>query len=259
VCEKHQAKRLRPEAARSAMNGLSNEPSDKKVRTMMRKIPLIIPILFATVAFAFENPIERWANAVGGLDKVAAIKSIYREATLEFGEYKGTIKVWHTADGKYRKEEQIATLSAVETFDGVNGTVQQGNEPLHKMDAAELKLAASKRFANSNAMLFAFFPERRRGAVDIEGDNTIVLKPEGGVEWRVALDPQTSLPKTMVHQEGERTITVTFAAYETVNGIKFEKEIHRSAGDPNRSAVIRFTKTVINPPVESSLFSTRAE
>jgi len=108
-------------------------------------------------------------------------------------------------------------------------------------------------------MLFAFFPERRRGAVDIEGDNTIVLKPEGGVEWRVVLDPQTSLPKTMVHQEGERTITVTFVAYETVNDIKFEKEIHRSAGDPNRSAVIRFTKTVINPPVESSLFSTRAE
>ena len=80
-----------------------------------------------------------------------------------------------------------------------------------------------------------------------------------GVEWRVVLDPQTSLPKTMAHQEGERTITVTFVAYETVNGIKFEKEIHRSAGDPSRSAVIRFTKTVINPPVESSLFSTRAE
>jgi hypothetical protein len=37
------------------------------------------------------------------------------------------------------------------------------------MDGAELKLAASKRFANSNAMLFAFFPERRRGVVDVEG------------------------------------------------------------------------------------------
>src|SRR5262249_29947149 len=106
------------------MNGLSNEPSDKKVRTMMRKILLIIPILFATVAFAFENPIDRWANAVGGREKVGEIKSIYREAPLELGENRGRIRVWHTADGKYRKEEQIATLSAVETFDGVNGTVQ---------------------------------------------------------------------------------------------------------------------------------------
>ena len=73
------------------------------------------------------------------------------------------------------------------------------------------------------------------------------------------LDPQTSLPKTMVHQEGDRTITVTFDSYETVNGIKFEREIHRSAGDPNRSAIIRFTKTVINPPVDAALFSVRAE
>ena len=58
-----------------------------------------------------------------------------------------------------------------------------------------------------------------------------MLKPEGGVEWRVTLDPQTSLPKTMVHKEGEQTITVTFDSYETVEGIKFEKEIHRSAGE----------------------------
>jgi len=127
------------------------------------------------------------------------------------------------------------------------------------MTRAELELATSKRFSNSNAMLFAFFPERRRGSVAIEDENQIVLKPEGGVEWRVTLDPQTSLPKTMVHKEGEQTITVTFDSYETVEGIKFEKEMHRSAGDPARGAVIRFTKTVVNPPVDAALFSIRAE
>lgn len=167
-------------------------------------------------------------------------------------------KVWHTADGKYRKEEQIATYSLVETFDGVNGFLKQGDGPPHQMTAAELTLATSKRFSNSNAMLFAFFPERHRGTVAFEGENQIVLKPEGGVEWRVTLDPQTSLPKTMIHKEGEQTITVTFDSYETVDGIKFEKEIHRSAGDPSRGAVIRFTKTVINQPVEAALFSIRA-
>jgi hypothetical protein len=228
-------------------------------KTATRKTLFLIPFLFVSVTLAVDNPIERWANAVGGRDKVAAIKSIYREATLEYGGYQGTIKVWHTADGKYRKEEKIATYSVIETFDGVNGTVQQGDAPPHQMTGAELELATSKRFSNSNAMLFAFFPERRRGTVTIEGDNTVVLKPEGGIEWRVTLDPQTSLPKTMVHKEGGQTITVTFDSYETVDGIKFEKEIHRSAGDPNRGAVIRFTKTVINPPVDASLFLIRSE
>jgi hypothetical protein len=224
----------------------------------MRKILFLIPFFFA-MAVAAENPIDRWAKAVGGRDRVAAIKSIYREATVEYGGYEGTIKVWHTADGKYRKEEQIATYSLVETFDGVNGFVKQGDGPPRQMSGAELTLATSKRFGNSNAMFFAFFPERRRGAVAIDGDNTIVLRPEGGIEWRVILDPQTSLPKTMVHQEGEQTITVTFDSFETVDGIKFEKEIHRSAGDPSRGAVIRFTKTVINQPVDAGLFSIRPD
>jgi hypothetical protein len=31
-------------------------------------------------------------------------------------------------------------------------------------------------------------------------------------------------------------------------------EIHCSMGDPRFDAVIRFTKTVINPPIDASLF-----
>lgn len=218
---------------------------------------LLFVFLIATpYGLAADDPIGRWATAVGGQDKVAAIKAVYREATVEFGLYKGTVKVWHTADGKYRKEEKIGDQAVIETFDGTKGTVQEGNAPPREMTGAELELSKAKRFANANAMFFAFFPERRHGTATIDSDGTIVLKPDGGVEWRVSLDPQTSLPKTMVHQEGDRTITVTFDSYESVDGIKFEKEIHRSAGGP-ASAVIQFTKTIINPPIEASLFSIR--
>ena len=219
------------------------------------KIVLVAIPLFASVAFAGDSAIDRWANAVGGRERISAIKSIYREGTIEYAGMQGTIKVWHTADGKYRKEERIATYSLTETFDGVNGASQQGDAAPHQMTQAESEIATSRRFANANAMFFAFFPERRRGSVDIEADGTIVLKPEGGVEWRVTLDPQTSLPKTMVHQEGKQTITVTLSSYQAVDGIKFETEIHRSAGDPTRGAVIHFTKTVINPRIDPSLFS----
>ena len=220
----------------------------------MRKTLIVVSLFLTSMALAGSDPVDRWAEAAGGRDKVATIKSMYREATLEFGGYQGSIKVWHTADGKYRKEEKMAALSSIEIFDGTKGTIQEGDGPPREMTSAELELSKAKRFANANAMFFAFFPERRHGSVVIEADNTIVLKPEGGVEWRVSLDSQTSLPKTMVHKEGDRTITVTFDSYETVDGIKFEKEIHRTAGGPN-GAVIRFTKTVINPPTEPSLFA----
>ncbi len=71
----------------------------------------------------------------------------------------------------------------------------------------------------------------------------------------MTLDPETGLPKSMVHKQGDRTITVTFGAYEVIDGLRFEKEIQRSAGDPRSGATIRFTKTVINPPIDASLFT----
>ncbi len=68
-------------------------------------------------------------------------------------------------------------------------------------------------------------------------------------------DPQTSLPATMVHEQDGRTVTVTFVSYETVDGIRVEKEIHRTNGNPRFDADIRFTKTVFNPPLDAALFS----
>jgi hypothetical protein len=208
----------------------------------------------ASATLAADTLVERWAAAVGGRDTVAAITSIYREATIEIQGVAGTIKAWHTADGKYRKEELVATYSAVETFDGTSGALRQGAAPPRSMAGADLARARSTAFANSNAVFFVFFPERRRGSVASEGDDTIVFTPDGGIDWRVTLDPQTSLPKTMTHREGDRTITVTFVSYESVDGLTLEKEIHRSTGDPRFNAVIRFTKTVINPPIDASLF-----
>jgi hypothetical protein len=209
------------------------------------------PVTFRRVPGA----IERWAEAVGGRARVAAINAIYREATIDIGGMQGTIKVWHTADGRYRKEEQVATFSSVETFDGSNGMLKQGDAPPRAMTGADLQRARSSAFANTNAVFFAFFPERRHGTVELEDDDTLVLKPEGGVDWRVTLDPQSSLPKTMTHQQNERTITVELGDYDVVDGFKLEKEIHRSTGDPRFNAVIRFTRTVLNPPIDRALFS----
>jgi hypothetical protein len=229
----------------------------------MRKVLLVVitgvtgitgALLSGSAASAADSLVDRWAAAVGGRTRVAAIRSTYREATIEVAGYTGRAKVWRTPDGKYRKEEQIAMLSVAEAFDGTSGWIRRGEEAARPMTAAEVARARGLAFANSNAIFFAFFPDRRRGTLTMDG-NTIVLRPEGGIDWRVSLDPQTSLPKTMVHKEGEQTITVTFTAYEEVDGVKFEKEIHRSTGQPGFDAVIRFTRTVINPPVDAAMFS----
>jgi hypothetical protein len=222
----------------------------------MRKMTLLLTLSLASAALAAHSPIDRWAKAIGGRDKIAAIKSIYREGTVEFGGMQGTIKVWHTADGRYRKEEQVGMFSSVETFDGKSLLVRKGNAAPLKLEGDDLAVETSKAFANSNAIFFVFAP-KHGGSLTFEGNDAIVFKPEGGVEWRVTLDPQTSLPSTMTHKEGDRTITAAFASYETVEGIKFEKEIHRSSGG-SPGAVIKFEKTVVNGPIDASLFTMEA-
>jgi hypothetical protein len=199
------------------------------------------------------NPIDRWAIAIGGRDKVAAVRSTYREGTIEAAGLQGVIRTWHTADGKYRKEEKIGALSTIETFDGTSGSVQHGDAPPHGMTEPELVLARSQAYANWSAVFFAFFPERRHGTASVDDDD-IVLSPEGGIARHVSLDPETSLPKSMSHQRAAGSVRVDFVSWETIDGLQFEKEIRRTAPDPRFNAVIRFTKTVLNPPIEASMF-----
>jgi len=163
--------------------------------------------------------------------------------------------VWHTADGRYRKEERVATFSRVEAFDGTTATVQIGAGPIQTLTGPDLQRAISSAFANTNAVFFAASPEGHHGSLAFEGGDGVVLKPQGGIEWHIVLDHETSLPKVMTHAEGERTVTVTYAGYEIVDGLQLEKEIHRTNGDPRFDTVIRFTNTVVNAPVAASLFS----
>jgi len=188
---------------------------------MMRKTFLLL-LTFASAALAADGPVERWAAAVGGRDKVA-----------------------------------VAMFSSVEICDGTNVSLHKGTD-VKNLAGDELAVERSKAFANSNAIFFVFFPKRHRGSIRADGDDAIVFKPEGGVEWRVTLDPKTSLPSTMTHKEGDKTIAVSFASYETVDGIQFEKEIRRSNGEGRPGAIIRFTKTIINPTVDTSMFATEA-
>jgi hypothetical protein len=206
---------------------------------------------------AAGDAFDRWAAALGGRDRLSTVTAVSREATIDIAGYQGTIKAWHTAEGKYRKEERVANVSTVETFDGVRGWLKDGAAQPVPLEGADLVRTRSMPYANWNAAFFALFPSRHAGTRTGDGD-AIVFCPEGGIDWRVTLDPGTGLPATMVHQEGARTVTVTFVSYETINGIAFEKEIRRSNGNAQFNAVIRFTKTEINPVLPPALFTQAA-
>jgi hypothetical protein len=216
---------------------------------------VLLSVLPAFAAPPDHDSIERWVNAVGGRERVRSIDAIYREATIQVAGGEGALKAWHTADGRYRKEERGGNFVRVETFDGTTALVQVGAAPARELTGADRERAISQAFANSNAIFFAFFPERRRGDVLVEPDGTLVLQPDGGIDWHVELDPVSSLPSRMTHAEGERAVVVDFVSYDTADGVTIESEIRRSLGDPRFDAVIRFTETVLNPAIDDSLFT----
>jgi hypothetical protein len=208
----------------------------------------------AAMPAAGGSAFDRWAEAIGGRERLSRVEAVYREATIDIAGFEGTIKAWHTADGRYRKEERVAAVSTVETFDGSHGALRQGAAPPMPLAGQDLERTRSMPFANWNAVFFVLFPSRLQGTRTAEGD-VIVFRPEGGIDWQVTLDSSSGLPSTMRHQEGGRTVVVTFASYDTIDGLAFEREIHRSNGNPQFDAVIRFNKTVINPPLPPDLFS----
>src|ERR1043165_1408567 len=138
------------------------------VQHVMRKLMPLFTLLAATAALAADGPIDRWAKAAGWRDNIDATKSISREGTLEVGAFAGTIKVWHTPEGRYRKEEQVGMFSSIETCDGTNVTVQKNGGAEQKLAGDELALERSKAFANSNAMFFVFFPKSHPGKIATE-------------------------------------------------------------------------------------------
>jgi len=213
------------------------------------QILLMLLSLFA----ATNNVIDRWSAALGGREKLAALHAVYTEATIEAGGMTGTAKTWETADGKFRDEVNLGAFSSLEVFDGKNGIVQQGTAPAHALSGAELQRAIDRSYAASQSI---FFADRRHGNVSVEGDDVVVVTPEGGTESRVTLDKETALPKTITRRAGDRTMTLTFAAYETVGGMTFEKEVRQSmGGDPRFDVVVKTTKRVLNPQIDPSLFS----
>jgi predicted aspartyl protease len=212
---------------------------------------LLLLWIAASTPLTTADLLDRWAAAEGGRERIEKVQAVYREATLEVGGLRGTLKLWQTATGQTREEVSLASYQSLEIFDGTRGWAQQGQAPEHELAGANLEKAISEAYAGANAH---FFPSRRKGTVTLDG-NDVILRPEGGRESRVVLDPATWLPKAYVRREHERQVTTTVESWTDVDGLKFPAAMLQSTGDRRFDVRITFTKTVIDPPVDQALFS----
>lgn len=227
----------------------------------MRRIALFALLLAAAAAQAAppvtrQEALDRWLAATGGRERVAAIRTIVREAKVASGGEEGTLKSWSTSAGRFRDDTSIAGFDATELFDGNDGWTVPADAPAHRVGAADREGRVTEAYFAAFAQ---WFPSRRGGIISLESANdrevVLSIRPDGGREARVALDRQTWLPLRMQQRAAERIQTTKFVSWESAAGVKFPKETVDQLGDPKYDTRVTYTKTTINAPLAATVLA----
>lgn len=207
--------------------------------------------------------------AQGGMEKLAAIKTLKLQGQLIFG---GSFKLAYTEllkrPGKFREEASLQGLTQVQAWDGHQGWSIQpfgGRRDPIRMSSDEAKaLAEQADFegplvdagAKGNTVTYL-------GREDVEGTHAYKLqvKLKDGNTLVIYLDPDAYLPIREVAQRtinGVQQVTETdFGDYEQVAGVYFPFAI--SSGPKGSTAENRMQISVAraeaNVPIEDTVFA----
>jgi hypothetical protein len=227
--------------------------------------------LFAVSAQAVtaDELVARSITAQGGMEKLAAIKTLKLQGQLIFG---GNFKLAYTEllkrPGKFREEASLQGLTQVQAWDGHQGWSIQpfgGRRDPIRMSADEAKaLAEQADFegplvnagAKGNTVTYL-------GREDVEGTDAYKLqvKLKDGNTLVVYLDPDAYLPIREVAQRtinGVQQVTETdFGDYEQVGGVYFPFAIRsgpKGSTAENRMQV-SIAKAEANVPIDDAVFA----
>ncbi|SRR5579875_139011 len=207
--------------------------------------------------------------ARGGMEKMAAIKTLRMQGQLIFG---GNFKLAYTQllkrPDKVREEASLQGLTQVQAWDGHRGWSIQpfgGRRDPVPMSADEAKaLAEEADFdgalvdakAKGNVVTYL-------GTEDVDGTNAYKLqvKLKDGNTLVVYLDPDAYLPIREIAQRtvnGVQQVTQTdYGDYERVDGVYFPFAVSSGpkGGTPDSRMQVSIDKAEANVPVEDAVFA----
>jgi zinc protease len=140
--------------------------------------------------------LERAQQAMGGAEKLAAVKDATYTAELALEAAAGGIKIkqvnMYLAPGELRQEQELPFGKVIAYTDGKTGwlSTPQGEQP---MPAEVLKQAQGEIFREPYAVMLSDRDASR--VVNAIGENTVEISTAtGGLSVRVEFDPATGLP-----------------------------------------------------------------
>ncbi|MBI5836168.1 MAG: aspartyl protease family protein [Candidatus Eisenbacteria bacterium] len=205
-----------------------------------------------------QQVLRRHADALGGLEKLRALKCVWGEGTISVGGLNGTLRAYMEFPGRMRNEFQIASLRQVVVQDGGSAWMVDQNGQVKEMTGQELRNLQDERCVSAYRYLLA--PDEatvRFSTATPESAQYINLDvvPAGGKPVRLCLDPVTYLPRKMIQVSAMGEAQTYLSDYREVAGVKMSfRSVQMLGGDATRAITVTTDKSAAVPTLPDTLW-----
>jgi len=207
--------------------------------------------------------LDRYFNAVGGLERLKAEQVSYSEGTLALAGMEGTIKIWSQVPNRNRIEVALGPLNIIQGDNGEhewtldqNGKVQIVTNP----DEATIKrrrvrqLISEYAYADRESDIFTVNFD---GIEKVEDKDCYVVRITNNINvdyFTLYINTKTFLREKTVFGEDVQSRDVFYGDYREVEGLTvpfWTQEVLHATGQPQE---VTFTEYRSNPEVDPVIF-----
>jgi outer membrane lipoprotein-sorting protein len=214
-----------------------------------------------------DELLEKNIKAMGGKDKLTALKSVKMTGKMKMGPMEAPFTLTKARPADMRVDFTIQGMTGTQAYDGSTGWTLmpfQGNKDAQKMTEEQLKDIRAE--ADFDGPTFDYKAKGNKveylGKEDVQGTPAYKLKvtTKDGKETTVFLDAETYLAiktdatRNMMGQDVE--IETTIGDYKQVDGMYFPYSIesHPKGKESMGGQAIVIDKIELNPKVDNGLF-----
>jgi hypothetical protein len=197
-----------------------------------------------------EKLLDRWAQSLGGRERLEQVRNSYLYATTSEGGLKGTLQEWSASDGRYRRRyERIGVDSTLTVYNGKQAWLRDWNGYVHTLEGADLKSVVTDACVKSCS-----FPVGRglTGKVELLGEDesktlqVLRLRPDSGREVTFYIDRLTFLPVRSERRNEDSEQITYYSDWRDVEGVKVPFTIRQSSGDPRYDLTMSVVNVTFN-------------
>jgi hypothetical protein len=236
----------------------------------MKKILIFSLVCMFTTATAFAQTADEIVNkhieAMGGKDKIAAMKTLKMVASVDIGPNMKAPMTMYVVDNKaFRMELEFQGMKMINAFEGETGWYINpfgGKKDPENMNAEQIR--ETKNELDLSGSLFNYKEKGHTveliGKEDMEGTDTYklkVTKKSGDVEY-IYLDAASYLElkktrKTKFEDKEVETESLS-SNWKKVDGIMFPFTVEQRQKDASQGQAVNFDSYEVNAKVDESMF-----